>query len=215
MNLLNIKKKIPDEFYVFVNLNNMMTKHNLEFTKTFTSAIFGQLSVTPDLLPKFLTNSINYLPFIPNDESDFKVISMFNNSITSDYRIEYNCELFRKRFYPHFPSRLSCIYAFGDFKDCEIVSKKYGWNLSTVMKFKLIDNPLNRVVKVNMEIISLGRYANNVSIIDKDSQNDIWESYWNGSGNIKMELPTLNGRKEFESSEIWEYLIEGQLKLIE
>ncbi len=142
-------------------------------------------------------------------------MSMFNNHITSEYRTEYNCEHFRKLYFPKYPSRLSSCYAFGDYETCKIVSEKYRWNLNSVKKFRLIPHEHNRVAKVNMEIVSLERYANTISSLDAETQQQIWASYWNGIGNIKMELPTINGSQDFESEIIWEYLVEGILQLID
>jgi hypothetical protein len=214
ISLLNLNEKIPEVFFVFVNFNNFITMHNLKFTKGFTSAAFGELS-NRDILQKYIDGNIDYFPFIPNLNRDLMAISMFCHNITSDFQTEYNCELYRRYNYSKFPSRLSAIYAFGDYDTCLAVAEKHKWNINTVRKFKLEPSPLNRVVKVNMGIISLLRTANRVSMIDQNTQNNIWNSYWNAYGNLPMELPTINGRKEFNSDIIWEYLIEGRLTLIE
>lgn len=213
-NLLNIDEKIPDIFYVFVDMNNVMTKHNLEVTKGFSSGAFGQLGFD-DFVNKYLKGTIDYLPFTPNPNTDVQIVSAFYNNITSEYRTEYNCELYRRYNFPKYPSRLSAFYAFGDYKTCLEVSKKYHWDILTVKKFKLDPSPFNRVAKVNMEIVSLERYANRVSMLDQDTQNIIWQSYWTGYGDFPMELPTVNGRQVFHSGIIWEYLVEGRLTLIE
>jgi len=212
--LLNTEENIPEVFYVFVNFGNFTTKHNLEITKGFTSAAFGQIFMT-DFIEKYVNGNIDYLPFIPNPSKDLMVISLFNNDITSEYQTEYNCELYRRYNYPKYPSRLSAIYAFGDFETCLKVSEKYHWDIKTVRKFRLEPTPLNRVVKVNMDIISVSRLAARISMTDPDTQNKIWETYWTGYDNFQLELPTIKGRKLFNSEIIWEYLIEGRLTLIE
>jgi hypothetical protein len=138
---------------------------------------------------------------------------MFCHNITSKNTTEYNCEIHRKNYKSKFPSRLSSCYAFGDYESCLEVSRKYHWNINTVRKFKLIEHRDNRIAKVNMEIISLQRAAGNVAMIDTENLYQIWESYWNGVGELKMELPTMTGRQTFESGIIWEYLVEGILTL--
>lgn len=215
MKILNSKDILPTEFYIFVNMQNIMTKHNIENTKSIFSGAFGQLSLGDEFVTKYLNGTVDYLPFIPNKNSDTSMVSMFNNNITSEYRTEYNCELYRKSNNPTYPSRLSACYAFGDYETCIEVSEKYGWNLSTVRKFKLLSDPFNRVVKVNMEIVFLERTANRISMTGQETQNKIWDSYWKGIGNIKLELPKVEGRKEFNSGVIWEYLVEGRLELKE
>lgn len=214
MNLLNAEEKIPDEFYVFVNFNNPITKHNIEFTKVFISGAFAAINLDKNFVIKYLENSIDYIPLVQNESSGIQPTSMFNLSIRSDYMVEYNCELYRRKYHPNFPSRFSCIYAFGDKNDCVAASEKYGWKLSTLRTFKLRENPLNRVVKANMEIISLERWANKVSSVEQETQNNIWKCYWNGYGYVEKEFPTVRGREKYGTNEIWEYLIEGQLELI-
>jgi hypothetical protein len=211
--LMNINEEIPKEFYVFVNLDNPITKHNLEITKGFTSGAIGNIIN----MKKYLDGTMDYLPFIPNPNQDHGPLSMFQWNITSDYRAEYNCEIFRKEHCPLFPSRLSAIYAFGDFETCKKVSATYSdWDINNVRKFSLEPIPFTRVVKVNMEIISLMRGADTRCSLDQNAHNTIWNSYWRGDGNIQLELPSLTWEREIRNSGIiWEYLIEGRLKLIE
>ncbi|MCH5598198.1 hypothetical protein [Niabella ginsengisoli] len=211
---MNTNEPIPEIFYVFVDQTNFVTQHNLSVTKSFSS---GTVFHWNDLkfIEKYVSGKVDYLPFIINQKKDVNAISAFENSLTSEYRTEYNAEMHRFYNYPHYPSRLSAVYAFGDIETCKKVASKYKWNLSSVKQFKIIDNPLNKVVKVNMEIVSLDRYAQRVSFCDSETIGHIWNSYWNGTGNIQMELPTINGRQVFNSDEIWEYLIEGQIQVIE
>ena len=98
---------------------------------------------------------------------------------------------------------------------CKLVSKKYGWDLSSVRRFTLLESPLNRVVKVNMEHVSLSRHAYKVASMQNVEK--IWNAYWTGVGNIQMELPDGPGfsRNKYDSGEIWEYLVEGCLQPVE
>lgn len=94
-------------------------------------------------------------------------VSSYCLTAVNDYRIEYDAEIHRKQNHPLYPSRLSSTYAFGDFETCREVSQKYDWNLDAVRQFKLLDCPLNRVAKVNMERVSLGRHAYRVASISQ------------------------------------------------
>jgi len=67
-----------------------------------------------------------------------------------------------------------------------------------------------------MEVISLAKYAYSISYFERSELDKLWKSYWNGGGNIEMELPNTNSsRIKFTSGEIFEYLIEGALVLID
>jgi hypothetical protein len=216
MKLINFDEDIPDEFYVFINLQNFLTKHNYENSKSFTSAAFGSLFMGESFIAKYLNGEIDYLPYTPNSNNDLNVVSPFRSSITAQYTTEYNVELSRKYNFPLFPSRLSAIYAFGDYNSCIEVNRKYGWDLSLVKRFKILEHPLVRVAKVNMEIISLERYASKISMLDQATCDHIWIHYWTGKDNMQMELPTLDSKREnYNSGIIWEYLIEGTIKEIE
>lgn len=211
--LLNLDEPIPNEFFVFINFDSLLTKHNLESTNSIFSAAFTYISIRKDLLEKYINGTLIYLPFAPNSKKDLGIISPFVQNITSGYKTEYNAELCRFQNFPLFPSRLSALYAFGDFQTCEKVSKLHKWPIETVRKFKLVPSVNNRIIKVNMEIVSLERYANKISTSSPETVDLTWKSYWTGKGEIETELPTINGRKTFKSGVIWEYLIEGVLEL--
>lgn len=212
MKLLNLSEKIPGTFYVFVNQFNPITFHNFNLTKCFTSAAFTYLSMSQVFVEKYIEGTVDYLRFKPN-ESDCKIISPYTLTAINDYRVEYDAETYRRYRVSLYPSRLSAVYAFGSYETCVEVNQKYNWDLTSVYQFKLLDNPFNRVIKVNMEHVSLARYAYKLSMMEAQAIEYIWESYWSGRGNISFELPTSNfQRKVFNSDVIWEYLVEGMLE---
>ena len=211
--LMNVKLECPTNFFIFCNRYHPMTVHNLTFTKTFTSAAFTYCSISSEFLKKYSEGVANYLPYLPV-KSDCEVISPYCLTSMNDYRIEYDAEICRKANYPKSPSRLSAVFAFGDYETCKIVAKKYNWDLTSVKRFNLVNNPLNRVIKVNMEIVSLARYAFRISYSEQNELENLWRHYWNGGGNIQMELPNANfSREKIDSGEIFEYLIEGAVTL--
>jgi len=207
---------IQNEFYVFIDQYRPMTVLNLKNTKCFISAAYSNCSLDPNFLKKYLEGDVDYFPFIPH-EKDLPIISPYCLSAINYYRVEYDAELCRKNYYPKYPSRLSAIFAFGDYETCEKVNKKYDkWDLRTVKKFRLNIDDWTRVIKVNMEIVSYMRLAYIRGFFDDKTKNDIWKNYWNGTGDIDLELPDVESeRKIHHSGEIFEYLIEGKLVLIE
>lgn len=214
----NSDDPIPEVFYIFTNMLDWMTRHNLTFTKGFTSGSIGEIAASEDLRRKYFDGTINYYPFVPNETPDVYGLSRYAAGATSDYRIEYSCEGYRRTHeaIKLFPSRLSALYAFGDYADCEEVARKYGWQLDSVKKFKLLSIPYSRVAKVNMEVISLMRRAERQGSWDQEEQEKIWHHYWSGAGSLDLEIPTDGVNKEKVSSGvIWEYLIEGRVELIE
>jgi hypothetical protein len=214
---MNLDLESPKEFFIFCNRYRPITAHNLTFPKTFVSAAYSYCS-SKEFSRKYEDGTATYLPFLPA-ENDCKIISPYLTTAMNNYRIEYDAEICRKMYYPKYPSRISAIFAFGDLDTCKKVYEKYpnnGWDLSTIKKFTLIDSPFTRVIKVNMEIVSLARYAYLISYSPENDLDTLWKHYWSGGGNIQMELPDVTvQRKKYESGEIFEYLIEGSVVLSE
>lgn len=214
MKLMNSDSEVPAEFYIFVNHYYPVTVHNLSYTGGFLSSAFVNWNISEEFKRKYEDGTADYLPFVPAN-TDGGVISSYCLTAMNDYRVEYDAEVSRKMYYPKYPSRFSAVFAFGDYETCQKVAKKHYWDLSEVKKFRLLGNPLNRVIRVNMEVISLVRHAYRFSMSSPDDLNSIWNHYWQGKGNLSLELPQSDSsRKVFHSGEIFEYLIEGRVILV-
>ena len=71
----------------------------------------------------------------------------------SNYNLEHSLDRLRRNSFPTYPSRLSGLYAFGDFESCIEANKRYGWSLAEVLKFKLANlGSLNEIVKVGTRV---------------------------------------------------------------
>jgi len=210
--LINIDEEVPSEFFIFVNKLNPMTYHNFNLIGQFSSGAFSSTSLGGEYLQKYLNGKFRYLPYEPA-RMDAMMLSPYFLTAINDYRIEYDAEVYREKHYSLYPSRLSAIYAFSDYEACTSVNKKYGWPLAEVHRFKLLDHPLNRVAKVNMEHVSLARQAYKVSKLQDVDR--LWAGYWSGFDEIILELPSTNFKREqYNSGVIWEYLIEGIVERI-
>ncbi|MGD0238011.1 MAG: hypothetical protein ABSC55_26200 [Syntrophorhabdales bacterium] len=210
--LMNIDEEVPSEFFIFVSQLNPMTYHNFNLIGQFSSGAFSSASLGPEYLQKYLKGEFRYLPYEPV-QMDAMMLSPYFLTAINDYRIEYDAEFYRRKFYPFYPLRLSAIYAFGDYDSCVRVNRKYGWSLTEAYRFKLLDHPLNRVVKVNMEHVSLARHAYKVSMLQDIDK--LWAGYWSGFDNLVLELPASGyQRKTYESGVVWEYLIEGAVQKV-
>lgn len=213
MKTVNTNEDSPSEFYIFCNFQNPITYNNVEKIGVINSSGITAASIDEQMLRGYLSGDADYLPFIPNPNMS-PAISMYQLGIMNPYRAEYNAEINRKEKFKMYPSRLSSMYAFADYETCEKVSEKYHWDISTVRKFELQEHPLTRIAKVNMEVISLVRLAYGISSFNSD--NEVWQHYWTGQGNLELQLPGRNFEPQrYESGVIWEYLIEGSLKKVD
>jgi hypothetical protein len=211
--LMNVDQAIPEEFYIFVNQLLPTTAHNFRFTRTFASAGVTTASLSTEGMRKYLSGELNFVPYYPRDLGEL-ALSPFLVSATADYSVEYDADYWRARINPLYPSRLSALYAFGDYESCLDVNRKHGWPLDSVRQFRLKPLPITRVVKVNMEVVSLMRHAKRVSSLPPDDPTP-WQHYWSGSGNLRMELPGPEFKRVIHDSDvIWEYLIEGVAELV-
>ncbi|HEY9802305.1 MAG TPA: hypothetical protein V6D25_18235 [Leptolyngbyaceae cyanobacterium] len=172
---------------------------------------------TVRLQKSIYSGEVDYLPFVPNSQRSTGFVSFYCSSITASYRLEYDAEITRVKYFPKLPSRLSAIYAFATEEDCRKAHNIYKWDLNTVRRFKLLEDDLTRVVKVNMDIISLMRFAYPRTMFSLEQIEDIWRYYWSGGGTMDVEVPTMqpepNTHQRISCGEIWEYLIEGRLEL--
>ena len=216
MKLLNINEEAPEFFYIFMNPGNdivgRVLKHNFQLSKMLTSTSFQSFLVSPE---KYIKGEIQYLPFIKNENST-QMPSPFVLHIIENYALEYNLEIYRMSHYQTFPSRLGALYAFADLDTCAKVSKKYGWNIKEIRKFKLFSDKqetskLMRIVKCNMEIVSFMRslsYESN----DMEFLNKLYFDYWHC---LEENVTDLKNDKMIHIENISEYLIDGILESCE
>jgi hypothetical protein len=208
-----------DTFFVFADTSNRTCWHNLHFTRSISSSGVAAAASDPVFREAYLNGTTNYVPFVPNNERSSGFVSLFTVHTTSQYEVEYDAEYVRYREFGMLPSRLSAVYAFGSAEECQKAHDLYGWDLSQVRRFRLVPHPLNRVHRANMQLISLMRSAYPRASWSREERDAIWRHYWSGGGSLKVEIPVIRNdapaREWFESGEIWEYLIEGRLELIE
>lgn len=201
----------PSEVYIFVNQLHPMVRWNFNINGRFQSG--GCSSATsPQGLQHYVEGKLNFCPFVPRDLGNVSP-SPYCLSAISDYWIEYDADYWRERVNRLFPSRLSAVFAFGDLESCRLVCTKYGWPIDQVHKFKIGDwrigdLSLTRIVKVNMEIVSLLRMAFSRSCL-QDTES-VWRHYWSGGDKATVRIPD----GEFQCETIWEYLIDGYVDRI-
>lgn len=223
MKLINMDEDCPKVFYVFIGLGNSIYSkinyHNYKLNNSLISGGFKNLEISNIDINDFIMGNITYAPFIPNSTTFLSPTSHLMNVINS-YQVEYILEFYRKQEYP---SRFSCLYAFGDYESCEKASRLYPkmFDLSKVKKFKLkiTNTDLDKCIKVakcNMEIVT--RMWNcDVSSFDKDSISRISYAYWNGTGQVATESQNIEDGlySQTISDVLYEYLIEGILEEVD
>lgn len=223
MKLINIDEDCPKVFYVFIGLGNSIYSkinyHNYKINNSLISGGFKNLERSNIDINDFIMGNITYAPFIPNSTTFLSPTSHLMNVINS-YQVEYILEFYRKQEYP---SRFSCLYAFGDYESCKKASRLYPriFDLSKLKKFKLkiTNTDLDKCIKVakcNMEIVT--RMWNcDVSSFDKDSISRISYAYWNGTGQVATERKNIEDGlfSQTISDVLYEYLIEGILEEVD
>jgi hypothetical protein len=68
----------------------------------------------------------DFLPFVPNDKVSTGFLSPFTAGTINDYRVEWDAEVARKQCFSDAPSRLTAVFAFERWQDCERVSGRHG-----------------------------------------------------------------------------------------
>lgn len=211
--LMNLEEPIPDEFFIFVDEARPVTAHNFRTLGTFVSGGLSTASTSSEALEAYVTGRLNFMPYVPRDMGSVMLTPFFITAI-AEYSTEYDADYWRNIINPRYPSRMSAIYAFGDWDTCQTVAARYSWDIRQVKRFRLKPNPLNRVVKVNMEVVSLMRHAKRVGMLAEEDVEYVWRQYWGGQPDIAARLPHGMTHKTYEPSVIWEYLIEGVVERI-
>jgi hypothetical protein len=206
-------------FFVFVDTSNVACWHNLRFTKSITSSGFSAAHSDLKFREAYENGTAIYAPFVPNENRSSSFVSFFTVQAASEYEVEYDAEYLRCHQFPIAPSRLSAVFAFQSKDDCRKAHDLYKWDLGNLRKFRLIRDRFTRVHRANMEIVSLMRLVYPGAIWSREDRDSIWRQYWQGGGCLRVEIPVVRGdaftRQWFECGEIWEYLVEGRLELVD
>ncbi len=201
---MNTNENIPEILYVFQLYDDTpigkIYRENFETTKTIKSAGIYNL-LKDDYRNKFVNGDIEYVDILNNNFSNRLSKFGFEN-INNEFEVEL--ERYRMKKYKTYPSRLSCIYAFGDYETCKLVSQIYKWSLDEIKEFKIIN--LHSACKVHMEIVSyLKGKMQNFSFEEIEKY---YDKYWKGERIDKISIDN----KMLSVSPIYEYLIEGEIK---
>lgn len=230
MKLMNIEEVVPEVFYIFIgqgnNLSSKVNYHNYKLNNKLISAGFESIMIDTSKFKDFVNGNISYVPYVPA-KTTLSVPSSHLLAVVNGYTTEYALERYRYNNFKTYPSRFSCLYAFGDMESCELASKKHGWDLSKVKKFKLHDfskdNPnlafLNNAIKIckcNMDIVTY-MWKHDIQCFPIEESDKICKHYWTGGGAIATEMHDIEtGNKITTNSVVLiEYLIEGILDQIE
>jgi len=235
--------QLPDEFFIFLNQNRFQAQSNWNLTGRLLSAAFmgafrslvpvgsvvsrstaGQSPKTvransilqddPFLIKQYVDGTLDYLPFIPNP-SYFGFASLFGVAATSEYQLEYDAEITRRELFPFAPSRLSAIFAFDTKETCQQVSDLYKWPIDQVQRVRLLPHEHSRVLRVNMELVSLARLSyRGDGHLPPEHTRALWQSYWSGADSGSLSVFVNGAHQMVPSGCIWEYLIEGVLEAV-
>lgn len=198
---INTQEIVPEELYIFVQMNDPMCANNYA-VGGWASGALSSACMSNENLKRYLTGDIDY--FV---DPEGLALSPFYVRGKCHNQMETKCNEIRRNINRLLPSRASAVYAFGDAQSCEFVADKFNWDISEVKKFKLNINPLTRVAKVNMQIIShlLGmvEFPENID--------EIFQDYWSGKSSSIIKL---NNATHEVNEVVWEYLIDGKVETI-
>lgn len=230
MKLMNIEEDVPEIFYIFIGQGrtsySQANYHNYKLTKKLISAGFESVLIDNSKFIDFVNGDIFYAPYVPA-KTTLNVPSSHLLAVVNGYTTEYALERYRYNNFKTYPSRFSCLYAFGDMESCKLASKWHNWDMSKVKKFKLHDfskdNPnlsfLNNAIKVckcNMDIVTY-MWNHDIQSFPIEESDKICKHYWIGGGAIATEKQDIDTGNTIitNSGVLNEYLIEGFLDEIE
>lgn len=163
------------DFWVWVNPDNWLVRHQISFTGGFTSA--GLID----------TGRKSNLMFIPNPAFQ-GTVTPFSHGVMRDYMAEYNLELSRERHFRQYPSRLNSIYLFQSEMDAHAYSSRHKWHVG--------DRILKKCHSVGIADYSLHDcswvdFLRQMHMMDQESIDNVGRSYWNGTPVNQCTLQSL------------------------
>lgn len=209
--------ELPLKFFIFCN-NNYTVQYNLQIVKSLTSAGIASSSIDEENLNKYITGELTFSFY--SERQDGICISPY---VTTLYKKENNenvilweerLEQARLERYKYRPSRFFAIMAFSDLETCHAVSEIYEWDIKELREFVLIPSSLNKVSRHDMEIISVMRYYN-CKETPREVLNAMCDNYWSGTPGLHKvyeKYPPVD--PPLIRKPIWEWLIEGRLKVV-
>lgn len=186
-----IKSSEIKTFYVWINPNDFMPKHNSKIGSFFSMS---------------QGNNNDHLMFIPNPDFKGGFVSPFQANLLGSYISEYYLEQHRMRHFNSYPSRLNAIFLFESKEDAKAYRKR---NLDHVGKrvLKTTESVGNYIYsKHDSSWIDFLRFP---GWKDKDTIFDTCQAYWEGKRVIDCDLEHFG--KKWSEDPIWEILLNGKI----
>lgn len=178
------------EFFVWINLNDIMIKTNYEVGEFFS-------------IPE--NNKKDNLMFLPNPNYG-GFVSPFQGNLLRNYLAEYNLEISRRSYYSSYPSRLNALFLF----EQEYEAKRY----SLLNPDHIANRDLKKVISKNKYILSK-HDANWIDFLrlphsmDQETIHNVCKSYWEGEVVKDCNLVSLG--KQWSKEPLFEILYQGNV----
>jgi len=208
--------EVPDEFFVVVTTEDPVVSWNMSLG-TISSASVARAAQAPQ---EYFAQQDQWFPFLPNPE--FRTaVSWQLMRVIANYQVEPKAEHVRSTHYPHLPSRLGCLFAWGSLDDVREARRRMGGRFKgPVKRCSLASEPL-RLARCNSAVISFARRAEERNFLsDMMVTEHVWHTYWSGSGeplvverDHAMDPSGAPDQVRMSDEPLWEWLIDGSLRI--
>lgn len=182
-----VKSSMKKEFYVWIDLNDLIVKNNYEV---------GFFTSSPG-------DKVDNLMFVPNPNFSGSV-STFQGNLLRSYLAEYNLELCRKWYNDSYPSRLSAIFLFDTEDDAYKYKECNPLHVSNRILKRVKSKDKYVVSKHDSNWIDFLRLPHSM---DVETINNACKSYWEGTTVNDCNLISLG--KPWSREPIFEVLYYG------
>lgn len=159
--------KEEKDFWVWVNPENFMVRHQITITGQFFSG---------GLVDRGKTN----LMFIPNPEFSGD-ITPFQMNMMNEYMADYNLEINREHFFSNYPSRLNAIFLLSSKEEAQKYRDRYMGHVGN-RKLKRVKSDGDYIYSTHDS--SWVDFMRQGHSMDNDTVSNVTQSYWKG---IKVE----------------------------
>ena len=181
------------DFWVWINPNNWLVKHQITFTGQFSSG---------GLIEPRKSN----LMFIPNPDFSGD-ITPFQMSMMNEYMADYNIEINREAFFQNYPSRLNSIFLLHSEEEANKYRERHMGHVGNriLKKVKTKGNYL-----YSLHDSSWVDFMRQGHSMDNDTIHNVTQSYWKGINVANCELKSMG--ESWTETPIIEVLYSGQIE---
>lgn len=182
------------EFFVWVDMNKVVCKHNYEVAGGFCSIPYE--------------DDADLLMFLPNPKFQ-GFVSIFQANLLWGYFAEYNLELSRRLYFPNYPSRLAAVFLFETEEESNRYQKRHPDHVGGRELKRVRTDGNYTFSRHDLNWVDFLRHEDSE---DPETLDNVGKAYWSGASVQDCKLMSMG--KPWSQERITEILLLGRVNFI-